>query len=222
MPKWRLLLTGTNPCLYNMDFDIQLMRKALIPTLRFYQWYPPAVSIGAHQIFEQEIDLKKCEELGIGWVQRVTGGGAVYHDKEVTYSITAPEEFFPDLIKSYEDICGAVILGFKNLGITALYAPKVGGNINDILVNGKKISGCAQTRRNGSMLHHGTILQEVEPEKMFAVLKVPDVKLTEKKIQEAKDRVTSLKQELGREVSYDEIVSVMSQAFKEKFNIELL
>lgn len=222
LKTWRLIESGYNTAVYNMDLEKQNMQKALIPTLRFFGWNPPAVSIGCGQEFEEEIDLEKCHELGIDYVRRITAGGAVYHDKEVTYSITSPEDFFLDLHQSYKDICGAIILGLQKLGIKNVqYAPEVGGNINDILVNGKKISGCAQARKNGQMLHHGTILKEVEPEKMFAVLKIPDVKLKEKKLAEAKDRVTSIKNELGREVADEEVIEVMKEAFKEKFNIEL-
>ena len=86
----------------------------------------------------------------------------------------------------------------------AEYAP-----LNDILVNGRKISGCAQTRRNKGILQHGTMLMAVDVEKMFSVLRVPDEKLRGKMIANVKERVTSIEKELGRAVSFRQLASLM-------------
>ena len=139
---------------------------------------------------EGEVDVEKCRELGIDYVRRITGGGAVYHDNkgEITYSIIAPESEFPKGIReSYKVICQGIIDGLSSLGIKAEFAP-----INDIIVGGKKISGNAQTRRNGVLLQHGTILYSLNVRRMFSVLRVSKEKISDKMIKTVEDRVTSV------------------------------
>lgn len=215
--QWRLIIDGTHDAYTNMALDKAIMVTAEIPTVRFYQWHPPAVSVGCFQGLEEEVDIEKCQKLGISYVRRITGGGAVFHDKEITYSISIKEEnpFIPkDLSKSYETICGAVILGLRKLGLEAQYAP-----LNDIIVGTKKISGCAQTRRGGKLLQHGTILMKVEPEKMFSVLKVPNEKIRDKLISNVKERVTSISVQLNRDVSRLQLTGALKRGFEEYFGI---
>ncbi len=217
---WRLIIDGPRDAATNMAIDKAIMKMTEIPTVRFYQWDPPAVSIGYFQNLEGEVDIKRCEELGIGYIRRITGGGAVFHDKEVTYSISIPEEnsfFSKDLHESYKAICGAIISGFKNLGLNAEYSP-----LNDIVINNKKISGCAQTRREKKLLQHGTLLMAVDPEKMFSVLKVPDEKIKDKLISSIRDRVTSVSNQLGKNISYIEMVKAMRKGFEDYFGILFL
>ena len=97
-----------------------------------------------------------------------------------------PEGAFPkNILESYKVICGWVIAGLGNLGIKADFAP-----INDILVEGKKISGNAQARKNGVLLQHGTVLYNTNIERMFSVLKISPEKISDKMIQSAEERVT--------------------------------
>jgi lipoate-protein ligase A len=201
----------------NMAIDQVLMETSDTPVVRFYQWQKPAVSIGRFQSLEEEVDVEKCRELAIDFVRRNTGGGAVFHDKELTYSVCIKEQnpFIPyDLRASYEKICQAVIEGLKKIGILAEYV-----FLNDIAVNGKKISGCAQTRKNGKLLQHGTLLLDVDVEKMFDVLKVPNEKIKDKMISNVKERVTCLKKELGRGVNFEEASRVLKLGFESYFKI---
>jgi lipoate-protein ligase A len=148
-----------------MALDQALMSKVdnFIPVLRVYGWKPAAVSIGYFQSLEQEVDVKKCRDLGIDVVRRMTGGGAVLHEQEVTYSFIT--KTFPANIRdSYKVICEPVVDCLKDLGFEA------NSPLNDIAVNNKKVSGNAQTRRNGVLLQHGTILLDIDIDKMFSVL----------------------------------------------------
>lgn len=192
--------------------------KGLIPdTLRFYSWKPACITIGYFQSLEKEINLNKAKEQGIDVVRRYTGGGAVLHDKELTYSIVISEKkVSKNIEKSYEEICSFIILGLKKLGINAEFKP-----INDIIVGGKKISGSAQTRKFGFVLQHGTLLIDLDLDKMFSVLKIPDEKIKDKLISNAKERVTSLKN-LGIEISAQEMEKILINSFEEKFNIKLI
>ncbi len=220
--QFRLLLTGENNASKNMAIDEAIMRECPhtgLPTVRLYSWSPSAVSIGYFQGIEEEVDLNKCKQLGIDVVRRITGGGAVFHDKELTYSFVCREEsgIVPKkILESYAKICNSLVLGLEELGLKANFAP-----LNDIVVNGKKISGSAQTRRNGVVLQHGTVLIKVDVEKMFSLLKVPNEKLRGKIIESVKQRVTSLESATGREVYFKEVEEAMHKGFSENFNAQL-
>src|SRR5208337_3830146 len=99
---------------------------------------------------DAEVDLDACRASGVDAVRRLTGGGAVFHDDEITYSIVLPmgHELAPDdILESYRLICSGLIGGLGLLGVKADFEP-----INDIAVGGKKVSGNAQTRRQGCLL----------------------------------------------------------------------
>ena len=190
--EWRVIRLETRDAYSNMAVDNAIMEGiragSSVPTIRFYRWMPSAVSIGRFQSMRDEVDVEKCRELKVSYVRRITGGGAVYHDSdgEITYSVIAPEQRFPkNIIESYRLICGWAISGLAELGMMAEFAP-----INDITVNGKKISGNAQARSDGVLLQHGTILYSTNIKRMFSVLKVSKEKISDKMIKSAEERVT--------------------------------
>ncbi len=189
--RWRVIGLETHDAFLNMALDDSIsesVRNGADPTIRFYRWRPSAVSIGQFQSMRDEINIPMCMELGIDYIRRKTGGGAVYHDEkgEITYSVIAPEGLLPKgILESYRVICGWVIKGLEAIGIAAEFAP-----INDILVNGRKISGNAQTRRYGVLLQHGTILYDLDIKTMFAVLNVSKEKISDKMIKSVEERVT--------------------------------
>jgi len=222
--QWRLLQTGLNTAFSNMAVDrailVENSEGKVPPTVRFYGWIPPAISIGYFQSVAEEIDVNVCEKLGVDYVRRMTGGGAVFHEKELTYSIVIPEshpEIPKNIMKSYGRICGAVMKGLQHLGIKSEYAP-----INDIVTGGRKISGNAQTRKLETVLQHGTVLMDVDVDKMFSLLKVPNEKIKDKLIADVKQRVTSIKHLLGNEVSFKEVAEAMKIGFEEEFRVELI
>ncbi len=193
--EWRFIALETHDAAVNMALDEAcahaLAQGKVSPTIRFYRWQPSAVSIGYFQSLNQEVDVEACQKQNVNIVRRRTGGGAVYHDYngEITYSVIAPEKMFsPNIIESYQQVTDWIIAGLDHLGVNAQFVP-----INDLIVNGKKISGNAQTRRNGIFQMHGTILCDVDVDLMFSLLKVPDAKMKDKLIANVKERVTSLK-----------------------------
>ena len=223
--EWRLLDTGLNDAFYNMALDEAILiarSKNIVPnTIRFYRWRPPAVSIGYFQSMEDEVDIKTCDKLGIDYVRRRTGGGAVYHDTEgeLTYSIIVNEKhrlISRDIQETYRILCSGLVLGLRQLNIPAEFKP-----INDIVVYGKKISGNAQTRRINMVLQHGTILRKVNPRLMFRVLKVPSEKIRDKLIKSIEERVTSISDILKKDVSFDEIKKALIKGFENSFEIKL-
>jgi lipoate-protein ligase A len=222
--EWRLLKTVGNSAYKNMAIDWAVLNassKGIVPpTVRFFTWVPSAISIGYFQSLKEEVDLDMCKKLGVDYVRRITGGGAVYHEHELTYSIVISEshpKVSKNIMESYSRICGALIKGLKHLDIHSDYAP-----INDILVDGKKISGNAQTRKSKTVLQHGTILTDVNVDKMFSLLRVPDEKIRDKLISDVKQRVTSIKHVLGGEISFDKVAEAIKIGFEEEFDVELL
>ena len=223
MKQFRFLETGFSDAFTNMAIDEAIMRSDFskkTPTVRFYGWKPHAVSIGYFQGINDEINLEKAKELEVDYVRRITGGGAVFHEKELTYSFVCSEEskvVSKKILESYQKVCGALINGLSELDVTAEFAP-----LNDVLVNGRKISGNAQTRRQGKVLQHGTLLLDVSVDKMFSLLKVPNEKMKGKIIQDVKQRVTSLERETGREYSFKDVSDAMKKGFEKQFGVKLV
>jgi len=207
----RVIETGYDTAYWNMAVDEVLLNSTNdVPALRIYGWKPTAVSIGYFQRMEEEIDVKKCKQLGIDVVRRITGGGSVLHDSELTYSFIT-KRYPQSIIESYKWICDAVVISINKLGLDAKFSP-----LNDIVINGKKISGNAQTRKNGTLLQHGTILLGVDSEKMFSILKVPSEKIRDKMISHASERVAGLNK------TFTEVTLALKSGFGEKFGATLI
>ena len=221
---WRLLGLDTYDAYTNMAIDEAICRlrsQGKSPnTIRFYRWKPSAVSIGYFQIVTQEVNLDECARLGFDVIRRMTGGGAVYHafEGEVTYSVIVNEDHrrIPkDIIQSYELICGGIVNGLESLGIHAEFRP-----VNDIDVGGRKISGNAQTRRWGVVLQHGTILLDTDARKMFTVLRVTQEKISDKLIKSVEDRVTSIRRETGKNLSFEEVTEALKKSLPAALGVE--
>jgi len=213
--RWRIIPLQTNDAFTNMALDEAIGESVAAgspPTIRFYRWRPSAVSIGYFQSLEEEVDLAECERMGVDWVRRRTGGGAVYHDfdGEITYSLLAPLDMYgPDIPASYGKICGYLVRSLGFLGLEAEFSP-----VNDVLVDGRKISGSAQTRRGGVLLQHGTLLYRVNPEVMFGLLRVGEEKIRDKFVRSVKARVTSVVDQLGK-VEMAEVYGALLKGFTE-------
>lgn len=209
----RVLETGCNPGAWNMALDETLLTNLVDhdnPILRLYGWQPPCVSIGYFQSMEEEVDVLKCSNMGVDVVRRITGGGAVLHEFELTYTFIT-KNYPANILESYHLICEPVVLCLDRLGYSAKYVP-----LNDIVVDNKKVSGNAQTRKNNILLQHGTILLDVDVEKMFSMLKVPSEKIKDKMIKDVKARVTGINR------SFEDVASNLKESFAEIFGSQII
>ncbi len=215
LEEFRFLESAYNDAFFNMGLDEAVLDSVAYgarPTLRLYAWEPKAVSIGYFQGLKDEVDEAACKAIGVDVVRRLTGGGAVYHADELTYSIIVPEKHplaGKSILESYKNLSAGLIKGLEELGINAFFAP-----LNDICWQDKKISGNAQTRRKGCILQHGTLLLSVNAEEMFSLLKVPNEKLKDKVIESVKARVGSVSDILGRGISYKEAALAAETGFR--------
>ncbi|GAH46858.1 unnamed protein product [marine sediment metagenome] len=175
--EWRLIDSGYLDAYTNMAIDeaIFAMREKLgLPaTLRFYAWKPAAISIGYFQRIEDP-SLKEYKRQKITIVRRFTGGGAILHRNEITYSLACSTNEFPtfrDITKTQQLVHEAIILGLQNLGINAELERKeierpdpyfcfVTPSKYDVVEEGRKIAGSAQRRRNRVLFQHGSILMD--------------------------------------------------------------
>lgn len=218
MEKWRFLIHPARDAFTNMAIDEALLVSGK-PTIRLYKWKPSAISIGYFQGIEEEVNVDACMAMNMDVVRRITGGGAVFHDEmgEITYSLIAPEKKMPkNVLSSCNKICSSIADGLGHVGIDAAFSP-----LNDIVVNGKKISGSAQTRRYGNVLQHGTLLIDLNTELMFSLLNVSAKKIEDKGIDKASKRVTCLREEVGS-VDEGKIVKALARGFEKGFGMTLV
>lgn len=206
--QWLLLLDPPMNGEANMNRDRELLRQHIQqqtpPLLRFYHWEEPTVSLGRFQKASPEL-LEKLKEKDIPWVKRPTGGQAVWHKDDFTFSFIASESFGFErgILNSHCQISKAIRLGLKQLDIEAILdleseknpkTPNCFATITpaDLQINGKKLVGSAQTRKRGGLLQQTTLykkldidfLQELFSEKSLAITSLEEVlkKIPEKKI----------------------------------------
>lgn len=217
---WRLIpATPTAPAM-NMALDAVLTERVGAglrpPTLRFWGWAAACVVLGRFQSVRNELDEGGLRDLGIGFVRRITGGGAMYIEPEgaITYSLFAPESLVAGLsfAESYAFLDAWVIDALRALGVDATYVP-----LNDIASSTGKIGGAAQARRGGAVLHHATIACELDTEKMARVLRIGREKLSDKGIASAAKRVSPLRQQT--DLPRDAIIAHLIASFRARYGL---
>jgi len=170
--KFRLIDTGLNTPGINMAIDEALLSSEL-PVLRFYSWKPAGLSLGYFQA-TKDIDTDYCKKNNIEVVRRLTGGNAVLHEKELTYSFIIDANLMPfDIVESYKKISKGIMAGLNNLGLApelSEHGTEEAGSAvcfeepswYEMTINNKKIVGSAQKRIDGKVLQHGAVLIDLD------------------------------------------------------------
>jgi len=199
------------------------------PTLRFYGWRAPTLSLGHFQDLEREVDAGACERLGIGIIRRPTGGKAVLHDQELTYAVIAGASsplFPPSILETYRIISRCIAAGLAALGIeTALTGAgrqEAGDRLrascfsfpsrHELTAAGRKICGAAQVRSQGAFLQHGALLMGFDPRLTCEII------LPHRKGEEQLDRlrrsVTTVGEQAGREIDAETLSGHLREGFE--------
>ena len=171
---------------YNMAFDEYCLEHLPIDEPVFYLWQNrPAVIVGFNQDVYSEVNLDYLDENDIALVRRVTGGGAVYHDLgNLNYTIVGRSE---DLERDYPEYAGLMMKALQQLGVPATLSGR-----NDILVDGKKVSGFAKRVCNNRLMVHGTLMYQVDLDVLTQVLNPSATKLQSKGVASVRSRVVNL------------------------------
>jgi lipoate-protein ligase A len=172
--RWRLLITPPLPAADNMAFDDALLDRARETgetVLRVYTWAGPTLSFGRNQSVQGLYDPARLQARGIAVVRRPTGGRALLHHREVTYSVTAPVIAAESLRESYTRINRLLLDGLRRLGVTEVQAAPASRETRldaspcfarpshgELVVDGHKLVGSAQWRQDGALLQHGSML----------------------------------------------------------------
>ncbi|EII6302473.1 lipoate--protein ligase family protein [Staphylococcus pseudintermedius] len=242
---WHFMNTGSHHPYYNMALDEALLnfvsRGEIDPVVRFYTWNPPTLSIGYFQRLSKEIDIEKVKEKGYGIVRRQTGGRGVLHDKELTYSVIVPEAH-PDMpqtvTEAYRVISGGLLEGFKSLGFDAHFAvprskeereklkqPRSSVCFDapswyELVVEGKKIAGSAQTRQKGVILQHGSILQDVDIDDLFDMFIFKNERLKAKMKEAFVEKAVAINDLSNETITLAQMEVAFKEGFKKALDIE--
>lgn len=258
MVTWRLLNTEPRDGAWNMAVDEVLWRGVQKgtspPTIRFFAWDPPTLSLGYGQSVKRDLDMEALERFGIPLVRRPTGGRAVFHDMELTYSIVFPEglwtrnpvdNFLPSLVRSstpssppvppnvpilrdYAAISLSLAAGLRYLGVEATLASSAyrvnprdrsgscfsSTSAFEVMTKGRKIVGSAQRRGAGGILQHGSILLDLDVDKLASLFWLSNEGARAKLANNLRKKTISVREALGgRLVSHDEARAALEKGF---------
>lgn len=242
---WNFINTGSKNPYYNMAMDEALLnfvsRGEIDPVIRFYTWNPATLSIGYFQRLQKEIDIDKVKEKGYGLVRRQTGGRGVLHDKELTYSVIVPESHpnMPSTVtEAYKIISQGLLEGFKNLGFETYFAIPRSKEERDklkqprssvcfdapswyeLVVEGRKIAGSAQTRQKGVILQHGSILQDIDIDDLFDMFIFKNERLKAKMKENFVQKAVAINDISNQHITLNEMENAFEAGFKKGLNID--
>ena len=237
MQDWRVIEDEPKDGEANMAIDRALFKSCesgiTPPTLRLYSWERPTLTVGYAQDFNNEINVDRCRQLGIQIVRRPTGGRALLHNHEVTYSFTAPiphPKFPSSLFGAYKTIAEALLEGLKEMGLcNAVLAsggrtqegsiphrsPSCLSSIShwEIEVRGAKLIGSAQRRTKGAFLQHGSILLGLDRTLLNSLFKYSTDDKRCRSMDILNNKVVTLPECLGKDVACNEVFQALKKGF---------
>lgn len=208
------------------------------PTVRVYGWKPPAVTLGYGQNLEEEVDLKRLRQYGIDLVRRQTGGRAVLHDEELTYSVTVPEghtKLGNNAYENYRRVSEALIFALRQMDIPGALANAPASSPDgtggacftyaarfEITIQGRKLVGSAQRRARGYVLQHGSLL--LGPGHLRLPLLLPPEQHARRRglMTELTERTVTVQDILGRSVSFEEMARFVKIGFEQQLGMDFV
>lgn len=240
---WRLIKSNPGRGSWNMAVDEAILEAVgygkVLPTLRLYAWQPACLSIGYAQPYS-DVDFMMLESYGWDIVRRVTGGRAILHTDELTYSVTgSPDEprLIGGVLESYRRLSQALLEALLNLGLPAETFPKSPNpelshrseqpvcfeepSNYEITVHGKKLIGSAQARRKKGVLQHGTLPLYGDLTRITQALSFPNEQQREDAALRLLKRATTVEHALNRIVQWEEAAEAIALSFSKTLNIQL-
>ena len=243
---WRFVDSGNCSPSFNMALDEALLewnsQGKFPPVIRFYGWNPATLSIGYFQKVEKEINIEAVKNQGIGFVRRPTGGRGVLHEHELTYSVIVPEShpMMPKTVaEAYRVISEGILKGFHELGLEAYFAVPQTTEERELLksphsavcfdtpswyelvVEGRKVAGSAQTRQQGVVLQHGSILLDIDEDKLFSLFKYSNERVLERMKKAFRDKAVAINDLTSTRVTIDQAKEAFRKGFEEGLKIKL-
>ncbi len=231
---WRLLRSAPADGATNMAVDEAILRAVAAgrvpPTLRFYAWEPPCLSLGRAQK-ASDVDRDALRAAGFDLVRRPTGGKAILHADELTYSVVAPQEeprVTGGVVESYRRLSAGLVRGLERLGVPNLVADQQAEGHRpegpvcfevpsdyEITIGGRKLVGSAQMRSRGVVLQHGTLPLYGDIARICPLLVAqPDP-------DRVRARATTVEEAIGRSVTWDEAAEALAAGFVKALNLRL-
>ncbi len=229
--RCRLILSENYDPFFNMSFDYFFWKKCQniedFPILRFYKWIPSSVSLGYNQLPENLVNIEFCQKNKIPVVRRPTGGSAIFHDIEITYSFCANvfhNQYFSMPSSTYFIISNSIINGLEKIGVKLKLRNFSNGkepsftdfacfslsSKYDIVYNDKKIVGSAQRRNKFSFLQHGSILIDIR-KNLWENIFLKEIDFS---------KIGCLK-EILKDVNEKDLIKFLKNGFKEVLNFEI-
>ena len=240
--NWRVIENSPTRGAWNMAVDEAILESvttgAALPTLRLYAWEPACLSLGVAQPFA-EVDEDALAAHGWDVVRRPTGGRAILHTDELTYAVIAPvsePRLRGKILESYLRLSQALLRALEILELSPEANEKPPENDSksfnpvcfevpsnyEITVNGKKLIGSAQARRNEGVLQHGTLPLTGDLTRIITALKFKDAQAQESAKQRLLDHATTVERSLGRAPTWQQAAEAYKAAFSEVLNLTLV
>lgn len=244
--KWNFINSGKSAPAFNMALDEALLQwhsqGKIGPTIRFYGWDPATLSIGYFQKVEKEINLEAVQRYRLGFVRRPTGGRGVLHEHELTYSVIVSEthpKMPKGVTESYRVISEGVLEGFKQLGLDAYFAvPKTKAEKEtlkhprsavcfdtpswyELVVEGRKVAGSAQTRQKNVILQHGSIILDIDKNKLFDLFKFPSERVRVRLLTGFGQKAVAINELSKRNITIEEAETAFKRGFEKGLDIDL-
>lgn len=241
--QWRLLHTPPAPGAWNMAVDEAILeaigRGESLPTLRCYAWQPPCLSLGFAQPVS-DVDLERLRQRGWDLVRRPTGGRAILHTDELTYSVTGPQDeprLAGGVLESYHNLSQALLAALQRLGLPAEASPLPGladgadpkGAVcfevpsnYEITAGGKKLLGSAQRRQRDGVLQHGTLPLHGDLSRITQALAFSHEAARQTAAERLRSRAATAEEIIGRRLSWEAAASAFATAFSSVLNLKLI
>lgn len=240
MDTWRLIITPPARGAWNMALDESILEHIgsgeSIPTLRLYAWEPPCLSLGHAQPYA-DVDITRLKERGWEVVRRATGGRAILHTDEITYSVIAPNDeprVAGTVLESYNRLAQALLLAVQGLDLPVEVKEgnaENGGTANpvcfevpstyEITVNGKKLIGSAQARKKEGVLQHGSLPLTGDLTRICQALVFENESAREEASKRLLARAATVESALGREINWETAAQAFIQAFEAQLGLSL-